>query len=979
MKLKNINGEDGLNLELAISKNKIEKKFFIVGIGLSAGGLEALKQFFDPMPSDTGIAFIIVQHLDPTHKSILAELIAQHTKMQVIEIKNGNPILPNCVYVLPPNKELRILNNSLELINLNTNRLKRRLIDSFLNSLAKDQKEKAIGIILSGNGSDGSIGLMEIKLEGGMTIVQDPLTAKYSGMPEHAIAVKSADYISSPEKMPEILLKFIKTGKYDLIPKGLTNPNKDQLNSIFQIIRNNTGYDFSNYKISTIVRRISKRIAINQVESIEKYIEFLNNHTDEITNLYKDFLIGVTSFFRDKQVFSSIEKKAIPYLLNKCFEKQKIRVWVCGCSTGEEAYSLAILFNEALKQNKQFMKVIIFASDIDKEAIDFARKGLYAESIADDVSSEFLLKYFTKKENGYELKKEIREMVVFAHHNVIKDPPFSKMDLITCRNLLIYINSDLQKKIIPVFHYSLSNDSMLILGTSESIGEYGYMFSDFDEKNKIFKKKNNFDKKNNNLYALSFTEHNTNLNGVESSSKNIKISNNFGITEKILLDEYAPPTVIIDNNNEALYFYGKTSMYLDLPSGAARMNILDMAKKELKPVLENAIKKVRQSNIETQSEGIEIVINSLITKINVKVKPILDKEYNLGTLMVIFESEKNISNKYILEKNVVKGKQKIVPSELERELKITHEHLKIAMNELEKSKKELQSTNEVYQSSNETLQSTCEELETSREELQSVNEELTTVNTELYYKIEQLSQSNNDLNNLLRSIEVATLFVDKELKIKRFNPAASKIFNIIPSDIDRIVTQLNNNLNYSSLSDDLTHTLKTLTTKSIEVKTIDGVWFNMRIIPYRTIENVIEGVLLTLVDITEQKDVEVKLKANNEFLYLLLKNSPVVVYTCNVASEIVFDFVAANSESVMGYLPEEFIKHNSFWINRMPAADKKKMLKLYSDLQKDGISEIPFKWKGADGKYKQFINHFKCVSAEKNKPTYIIGGWYEKK
>ena len=956
------------------SKVAIDKKFYIVGIGASAGGLEALKLFFDHTPSDSGMAFIIVQHLDPTHKSLLSELLATHTKMKVAEVKDGVEVKPNCVYIIPPNKDLRIFNRKLELYKPIETRATRRTIDSFFHSLAVDLKEYAIGIILSGTGTEGALGLREIKAEGGMTIVQDPATAQFAGMPKSAIASNNADYILAPEKISDQILNYIKKMKSGSV--DLTVPLGIQLNKIFQIIRNQTGYDFSNYKTNTIVRRIAKRTLLNNLNSIEDYIYFLQKNPNEVVELYKDFLIGVTSFFRDTEVFKSLENKAIPLLLENCTEKQELRVWVCGCSTGEEAYSIAILFREALRKNLHYIKVMIFASDIDKEAIEFARIGNYSENITANITPERLSRFFIKNENGFQLKKEIREMVVFAHHNVIKDPPFSKMDLITCRNLLIYINSDLQKKIIPLFHYSLNNDGILMLGTSESIGEYVDLFSVFDASVKIFKKKNNNTRKTNHIYELPTIERIANSPGLAQTPVLHKRLNVSGITEKILLDQYAPPSVIIDKHNDAIYFSGNTGLYLEPPTGSARFNILDMAKKGLKLALEDAIKKARKSNTEVETVGIDVMVNDFFKVINLRVKPLFSKDYDLGTLMIIFEPDES-SKKIIEQKNAKTNKQKVNTYELEKELKITREHLQTAIKELETSNEDLQSTNEEYQSSNEELQSTNEELETSREELQSVNEELITVNNELTNKIDQLSSANNDLNNLLRSIEVATLFLDRDLRIKRFTPAATKIFNIIPTDIDRPLTQLSTNLHYKDLADDIKYALKTLEVKSMEVNATDGTWYNMRIIPYRTSENVIEGVLVTLVDISPQKNVEQKLKKTNEHLNLIMQNLPAIPYTCTAEPDFNIDFVGKSCENVTGFLPEQFIEKIAFFTNRIHPKDKKKMMDSFTQIYKKGSLDLPFRWKCSDGKYKRFINYIRYAAKENGRPSYIVGVWQQ--
>lgn len=958
-----------------------KKNLFVAGIGASAGGLEALKVFFDNAPSDSGIAFIIVQHLDPMHKSLLSELLSEHTKMKVSEVTDGIKVKPNCVYIIPPNKDLRILNGILLLIKPTEARAKRRSIDSFFHSLAEDQKENAIGIILSGTGTEGTLGLKEIKAEGGISIVQDPKTAKFDGMPQSAIDAKTADYILPPEKMPVQLLNYLKNRNSTIIPtiKSESNtPLDSQLKKIFLLIRNQTGYDFSNYKTNTIVRRIIKRKALNQIDSFEDYIEFLQNNSSEIEKLYKDFLIGVTSFFRDTEVFNSVEKKAIPYLLKKCIEKQEVRVWVCACSTGEEAYSLAILFKEALEKSKQYIKVTIFASDLDKEAIEFARNGIYPESALAEITSERLSRHFIKKENKYQLKKEIREMVVFARHNVIKDPPFSKMDMITCRNLLIYMNSELQKRIIPLFHYSLNSDGILLLGTSESIGEFTNYFSVFDPKIKIYKKNTeNNKRKPTTEFELPHIHRGILPANVLQPSGVKKKVNVSSLTEKILLDNYAPPSVIIDKNNNALYFSGNTGQYLEPPSGEANLNILEMAKKGLKSDLETAIRKARSIKAEVQTIGVDIKVNDHFQTINLIVKPVLTKETDLGAMMIIFETAEK-ATKTISEKvTKFSGIHKPNVNELEKELKITREHLQTAIDELETSNDDLQTTNEEYQSSNEELQSTNEELETSREELQSVNEELITVNSELSGKIEQLSQANDDLNNLLSSIEVATVFLDRNLNIKRFTPAATKIFNLIPSDIDRPVTHLSSNIVYKALADDVKNALKTLAVKTADVQALDETWYHMRILPYRTAENVIEGVLVTFVDITEQKKTEEKLKKTNEHLNMIMENLPAVPFTCLADPDFKISFVGNSCEKVMGFLPEQFVKKTSFWVNRIHPGDKKKIMSAFSSIAKKGSFDLPFRWKCADGKYKNFINYIRYAEAENSRPAYIVGVWQE--
>ncbi len=954
--------------------------FFKVAIGASSGGLESLNVFFDHLPSNSGMAYIIIQHLDPTRKSLLAELLAKHTKMPVTEIKNKTELEPNTVYTIPPNKTLRVKNSTLLLSNITESSGKRTLINTFFNSLAEDQKEKAIGIILSGTGNDGTEGLAMIKKAGGLTIVQDLKTSKYKGMPQCAISANAHDYILEPIEMPNCIMKT-KPRKifHQHALTELTVPTEHQLKIILSLIHHQTGYDFLNYKTNTIIRRIHKRITTNQIHDIEDYISLLKNNTTEVTNLYNDFLIGVTTFFRDKEVFKKIEQKIIPQLLINAKQKKEIRIWVCGCSTGEEAYTLAMLCKEALDKNNSTARVTIFATDIDKQAIAIARNAYYSASIVANISQTRLALHFIKKEKGFQIKKEIRQMVVFANHNIISDPPFSKMDMITCRNLLIYLNSDLQKKIIPIFHYSLNNDGALILGKSESLGDFENSFSIFDSKLKIYNKKSiSIPLKYNAIQNLQFIDKNNYSIEKAKTTMSSKKINMSSITDKILLENYAPPSIIVDEKNNAIYYSGNTSQYIESPIGETNLNIIDNAKRGLKSHLELAIQKARASNQLVEIKNIDIKVNNHFKTINLLIKPIFLKEKELSALMVIFENADKLQSSDDINKPIIKDSNKASATAIEKELKITRDHLQTLIDELKTSNEDLQITNEEYQSSNEELQSANEELETSREELQSVNEELITVNTELSEKIEQLSQANDDLDNLLSSTELATVFLDRKLNIKRFTPAATKIFNLIPTDIDRPVTHLSSNILYKALAEDVKQVLKTLIIKSVEVQAIDKTWYYMRILPYRTAENIIEGVLITFIDITTQKKTENKLKNVNENLNMVIDHLPIVPYTCVASNNIKITYVGASSEKVMGFLPDQFINKNTFWINRVHPADRKKIKLLYATIGKKGTMQITFRWKCSDGKYKHFLNYVKHIFSENKNESYIVGVWHEK-
>jgi two-component system CheB/CheR fusion protein len=553
------------------------------------------------------------------------------------------------------------------------------------------------------------------------------------------------------------------------------------------------------------------------------------------------------------------------------------------------------------------------------------------------------------------------------------------MDMITCRNLLIYLNSDLQKKIIPIFHYSLNNDGALILGKSESLGDFENSFSIFDSKLKIYNKKSiSIPLKYNAIQNLQFIDKNNYSIEKAKTTMSSKKINMSSITDKILLENYAPPSIIVDEKNNAIYYSGNTSQYIESPIGETNLNIIDNAKRGLKSHLELAIQKARASNQLVEIKNIDIKVNNHFKTINLLIKPIFLKEKELSALMVIFENADKLQSSDDINKPIIKDSNKASATAIEKELKITRDHLQTLIDELKTSNEDLQITNEEYQSSNEELQSANEELETSREELQSVNEELITVNTELSEKIEQLSQANDDLDNLLSSTELATVFLDRKLNIKRFTPAATKIFNLIPTDIDRPVTHLSSNILYKALAEDVKQVLKTLIIKSVEVQAIDKTWYYMRILPYRTAENIIEGVLITFIDITTQKKTENKLKNVNENLNMVIDHLPIVPYTCVASNNIKITYVGASSEKVMGFLPDQFINKNTFWINRVHPADRKKIKLLYATIGKKGTMQITFRWKCSDGKYKHFLNYVKHIFSENKNESYIVGMWHEK-
>ncbi|MDP4267023.1 MAG: CheR family methyltransferase [Bacteroidota bacterium] len=833
----------------------IASDFPVIGIGTSAGGLNALELFFRAIPENkkTGMAFIVVQHLDPDHKSILNDLIQQYTSMSVFMIEDGIKVKPDSVYIIPPNTEIAFFRGSIQITQTSNPRGFRLPIDSFFRSLAVELHEKAICIILSGTGTDGTLGIQSIKGEGGLTIAQLPESAAYDGMPRSAISTGMVDFILPPEKMPEHLQSYVKH-IFTLNSSALTNDfNQDDniINKIFLIIRNQTGHDFSKYKPKTINRRILRRMAINKIDKINDYILYLKSTPLEVETLFRELLIGVTGFFRDPQAFDSVNENLIPGLFKNKFPNSVIRIWIPACSTGEEAFSFAILLQEYMDKNKEYHIIQIFATDIDNESIEKARLGTFTENIASDISPERLSRFFIHENNSYRIHKTIRDMIVFAKQDIIKDPPFTKIDLISCRNLLIYFSNDLQKKIITLFHYSLNQNGFLFLGNSESIGTHNNIFTSIDKKWKIFQRK-----EMEGYYPYINSIQNTNVQfstpGRISKHVNIGIKPNIkDLVVQFLLENHTPPCIIINADMDILFIHGHTGKYLEPATGDANMNLTRMVREELKMELIAAVRKVITQQITVRYNGIKFKHNNEILMVNLVVEPFKNNDQMHNPIIVIFEEVPSDLTFNISASTTITDKDQWI-SDLEKTLRTKDEYLNTTVEELETTNEELKSTNEELQSSNEELQSSNEELETSREELQSVNEELSTVNSELQKKIEELSYVNNDMNNLLASTGIGTIFIDHSLHIKRFTPAATQIINLIQTDINRPVSDIVSRLkNYPALTENIQKVLDTLIPIETKVLNIEGREYSMRIQPYRTIENVIEGAVLTFVEINK--------------------------------------------------------------------------------------------------------------------------------
>lgn len=868
-----------------------EASFPIVGIGASAGGLAAFEAFFSGMPaaSEPGMAFVLVQHLAPDHKSLLTELIRRYTRMQVFEVEDGMAVQPNCAYIIPPNRDMAFLGGRLQLMEPAAPRGQRLPIDFFFRSLAQGLRERAIGVVLSGTGSDGAQGVRAIKGEGGMVIAQTPATTEYDGMPRGALATGLVDYELPPAEMPAQISAYVAQafGKPPQTVPAPRHTTENALRKICILLRAQTGHDFSQYKPSTIHRRIERRMAVHQIAILDAYIRYLQQSPAEVEALFRDLLIGVTSFFRDAEAFKALEQQALPKLFADKPAGSLVRVWSAGCSTGEEAYSIAILLQEFLETTPQRYVAQVFATDIDSQAIATARSGLYPASIAADVSPERLARFFTAEADGsaYRIHKSIRDLLVFSEQDVIKDPPFSKLDCILCRNLLIYMGGDLQKKLIPLFHYALAPGGFLFLGTSETVGDFGDLFATLDRKLKIYQRKDVLHGRQ--LLAVGrFVPPLMALDAAlprpvakEADPAKLPLRE---MTEQALLRQIAPSGALVNAHGDILYLHGRTGQYLEPAPGEAGVNnILKMAREGLRRDLSTALHKARSSRETVRSRALRVKTNGNFTSVDLTVCPVTADQavvLDAPLYLVILESSPHLDHEQTqLPVLPDSGEGTGEPGKthdagiaaLRQELRAKEEYLQTAIEELETSNEELKSSNEEMQSINEELQSSNEELETSKEELQSVNEELATVNAELQNKLIDLSQANNDMSNLLAGTGIATIFVDHRLCILRFTPAATRIINLLQVDIGRPVGHIvSNMLGYSSLVDDVQSVLATLIPKELEVQTGEGKWYTMRILPYRTLDNVIEGAVLTFVDITEMKKSHALLREAHDQLRL---------------------------------------------------------------------------------------------------------------
>ena len=833
-----------------------DSELIVVGIGASAGGLESLKEFFSAMPADSGLAFVVVQHLDPHHTSYMADILAKHTEMNVIEVADGMAVAAKHVYTIPPNKFLRIQQGRLYLSEIEKRDGMRMPIDFFFRSLAEDQRERAVCVIFSGSGSDGTLGLREVRAAGGLTIVQQPETAQFDAMLTSAIATGMVDCVLPLGEIPDAIQRY--TPHVRSADRSTDREKLEQLDAILELLATQSGNDFSAYKKSTLLRRAERRMGINRLTSLSEYLRFLKAHPAELDDLAKDMLIGVSSFFRDADAFEELRRAVIAPLVREQAGKGPLRVWIPGCSTGEEAYSIAILLAEEIEAGDKNCQLQIFASDVDLTALAFAREGIYPHSISADVSEARLNRFFTREDSTYRVSKRLRESVMFSPQNLLTQAPFSKLDLISCRNLLIYIEPAVQRKLLSLFAFALRGGGYLFLGKSDGMAAQHPLFTTVSVKSRIYRR--NLSSAGIPAFAISFGN---NLWGADPLRKYDLPShpNLSELNQQVLLEHFDASMVLIDERGSILHFFGATGKFLEHPTGKANLNLLDMIDNALSAKLRLALRAMASGDEPVSFQRVQLKRGESAFPVNITIKSVNGREQG-RVYAVIFEAAPAEAAAPRSGDAVAQpGEDKSLVAQLESELKTLKGEFQITIDEYETSAEELKAANEEILSINEELQSTNEELETSKEEIQAVNEELNTVNGQLNLKVEELMAVNNDLINFLNASEAATIFLDGECRIRRFTPSATGIMRLIPSDVGRPIDHMTHQFTGVDLIAEAKNVLASLIPIKKEVRAADGRWFTMSCLPYRTLDNKIDGVVLTFNDVTALKRSEL---ANEE-------------------------------------------------------------------------------------------------------------------
>ncbi len=846
----------------------------IVGVGASAGGLEPLEQFMRHVPADSGLAYIIVQHLSPTEETQLSQLLQRVTSLGVHEARQAELIKPNCVYVIPRNTEIRVVKDHLQLDRPTEPRGLRLPINVLFSSLASARGRNAVAVVLSGMGSDGTLGLQAVRAVGGLTVVQTPESAQFDSMPKSAIAAGCDDIVDTPEALPERILGYLRqiAGPAETDADEPDDPDatgaksgQDAMQSIIGLLQKRTRHDFSQYRVSTLNRRMKRRQVIHGLSELSEYASLLADNPQEVDLLFNEVLIGVTDFFRDPEVWAHLTAAAIPELLGRKETGPDLRIWCVGCSTGEEAYSMAMTLVEVMHGQSRDLRLQIFATDISQDAIARARRGEYPLSIESSVGERRLTRFFSKHDGHYRINQSIRDQVLFAQHDVILDPPFTKIDLISCRNLLIYFDPQLQRSLLPLFHYSLRPGGLLLLGNSESVGRLGHLFLPLESKLRLFQRQDRAvgggaDFLLNSYPPLSRKTKERDVKESEPSSPDQSSQSLQAAAERVLLQVYAPAAVVLNGDADIVYISGRTGKYLEPAAGKANWNIHAMAREGLRAPLAQALKKAAAETVAVNLNGLDVGTNGGSQRVDLTVQLLQEPASLRGLTIVVFRDAPDRPASTQPGKARESRARQVDAQRHQDEVQALREESQRHREEAEAAQEELQSTNEELQSTNEELQSTNEELTTSKEELQSMNEELQTINSEMQTRLDDLMLAQSDMQNVLNSIEIAILFLDRDLNVRRYTERAVDIVNLRESDVGRPLSDLTTSLQYPDLKRDATETLRSLKPTDKQVQSSDERWFSVRIMPYRRLDDVIDGVVITLVDITETKNLEQSLR-----------------------------------------------------------------------------------------------------------------------
>ena len=851
--------------------------FPVVGLGASAGGIKAFKEFFANVPPASGMAYVVILHLSPEHESHLAEVLQVATEMPVTQVRGAVKLEPDCVYVIPPNRSLAMNDGHLALSDIKRIEERRAPVDVFFRTLAESKNERAVCVVLSGTGADGSMGLKRVKEHGGLCIVQEPREADHDDMPRNSIATGLVDFVLPVAEMPRKILAYKERLGQTRIPVSLERPEtEDQaLRDIFTQLRVHAGHDFTNYKRATVLRRVERRINVHELHDLSAYARFMREHPEEARALLKDLLISVTNFFRDSDSFEALERGVVRRLFEGKEPGDQVRVWVAGCATGEEAHTMAMLLSEYAESLPDAPAVQVFATDIDEQAIAHAREGFYTPNDAADVSPERLRRFFIKEADGYRVRKELRETVLFAHHNLIKDPPFSHLDLISCRNLLIYLNRGAQERVMRLFHFALNPGGFLFLGASESADGSSDLFVTLDNDARLYQSRALAARLPAPLPEPLPVAERADLRRKERTQETRALERlSYADLHQRLVEQYAPPSVVVNEEYEVTHLSERAGRYMQVAGGEPSHNLLKMVRPELRMELRTALYQATQNRSSVEARDIPVPFGDRTRLVNLLVRPVFGEgDPARGFILVIFEEAGEG-----VEQSGARATEAVSPVEpaaqrLEDELVRVKAHLRATVEQYETQTEELRASNEELQAMNEELRSTAEELETSTEELQSVNEELKTVNQELKIKVEELSQANDDFRNLMNSTDIGTVFLDRALRVKMFTPTAREVFNLLPNDTGRPLSDITTKLEgRGDLTDFAEQVAATLQNTERELRTKEGRWFLMRGSPYRRSEDRIEGVVLTFFDITTRREMEGQLRASEERMRLLVES-----------------------------------------------------------------------------------------------------------